>query len=221
MNSHASGIFPARPALLLCLLLSSLSAVASDIYGFVDGEGVAHYSNVPDSGRYQLVLRNREDYVAKTDDRYRLRGSGKVSAPTELPYSELITRESSSLKLDPSLVHAVVYAESRYNPLAVSPKGAVGLMQLLPETAKRYQIEDLKRPEDNIRAGTRYLSDLLTLFDGNVSLALAAYNAGENAVIRHGNRIPPYAETRDYVPRVLRRYEEIKAALAKPGRPRV
>ncbi len=113
------------------------------------------------------------------------------------------------MKISKALVPALIYAESRYNPAARSVKGAVGLMQLLPETAARYGVPNPARSlEANLRAGTRYLSDLLQLFDDRIELALAAYNAGENAVQRYGFRIPPYRETREYVPAVLKKYRE-------------
>ena len=195
-------------SLCLAAVIAALPtmAAASDIYGFVDGEGVSHFSNVPDSSRYQLVLRNRENYAVKLDGRYQLR-STKIDTG---PFAGLIAHEAMSTRLDPMLVHAVIATESGYNARALSPKGAIGLMQLMPETAKRYRVTDLYQPEANIRAGTRYLSDLISMFGGDISLALAAYNAGENAVLRYGRKIPPFAETQDYVPRVLRKYEELK-----------
>lgn len=125
------------------------------------------------------------------------------------PFTELIQNAAYDAALDPALVHALIYVESRYNPAARSPKGAVGLMQVLPETASRYGVVDPARSlEANLRAGTRYLSDLLQIFDSRLDLALAAYNAGENAVLRYGLRIPPYPETRAYVPAVLAKYRE-------------
>jgi soluble lytic murein transglycosylase-like protein len=105
--------------------------------------------------------------------------------------------------VDPALLHAVVTVESGYNARALSPKGAVGLMQLMPDTARRYAVGDIWDPVDNVRGGARYLRDLLGMFNDNLSLAIAAYNAGEKAVIRYGHRIPPYSETQNYVPKVL------------------
>lgn len=132
------------------------------------------------------------------------------------PFTQLIQSAAHDAALDPALVHALIYVESRYNPAARSPKGAVGLMQVLPETASRYGVVNPARsPEANLRAGTRYLSDLLQMFDSRLDLALAAYNAGENAVQRHGLRIPPYPETRAYVPAVLAKYREWQ----EPARP--
>jgi hypothetical protein len=133
------------------------------------------------------------------------------------PFSELIQHAAHDAALDPALVHAVIAVESGYNSVARSPKGALGLMQLMPETAARYGVrerEATRSPAANLRAGTLYLSDLLLLFDGRLDLALAAYNAGENAVFRYGQRIPPYRETQLYVPAVLARYRELQEPLA-------
>jgi len=116
--------------------------------------------------------------------------------------------------VDHNLVHAVISAESGYNPTAVSRKGASGMMQLMPDTAKRYGVPNVLNPVDNIYGGVRYLKDLLAMFKGDVRLALAGYNAGENAVIRAGNRIPPYPETEQYVPKVLDFYKKFRARTA-------
>lgn len=125
------------------------------------------------------------------------------------PFAKLIDGAAREAALDPALVHAVIFVESGYNPAARSPKGAVGLMQVLPETASRYGVTDPGRsPEANLKAGTLYLSDLMRLFDSRIDLALAAYNAGEKAVLRYGQRIPPYRETQLYVPAVLAKYHE-------------
>lgn len=129
--------------------------------------------------------------------------------PGHKRFSLLINDAARRTALDPALVHALIAVESGYNPDALSPKGAVGLMQVLPETASRYGVADpASSPEANLRAGTRYLSYLMVLFESRVDLALAAYNAGENAVLRHGNRIPPFRETQRYVPAVLKRYSD-------------
>lgn len=125
------------------------------------------------------------------------------------PYAELIGRAARDAALDPALVHAVIHVESRYNASARSPKGALGLMQVLPETAARYGVSDATRSVAlNLSVGTRYLRDLMSMFDNRLDLVLAAYNAGEKAVERHGMRIPPYPETRRYVPAVLEKYAE-------------
>jgi len=125
------------------------------------------------------------------------------------PFAAQIQNAAREAAVDQALVHAVIFVESRYNPAARSPKGAIGLMQVLPETAARYGVTNPGfSPEANLQAGTRYLSDLMQLFDNRLDLVLAAYNAGENAVLRYGQRIPPYRETQLYVPAVLAKYRE-------------
>lgn len=127
----------------------------------------------------------------------------------EQPYAIQVQRAALAANLDPALVHAVIFVESGYNQAARSPKGAIGLMQLMPDTALRYGVRDpAKSPEANLKAGTLYLRDLMRQFGNRLDLVLAAYNAGENAVVRYGQRIPPYAETRAYVPAVLSKYRE-------------
>jgi len=136
----------------------------------------------------------------------------------KMPYSALVWGAARQTSLDPALVHAVIFVESRYDAAARSPKGAIGLMQVLRETAARYGVADPARsPEANVTAGTRYLQDLMQLFDGRLDLVLAAYNAGENAVVRYGHRIPPYRETQLYVPAVLAKYREWQEP-APPGK---
>jgi len=123
----------------------------------------------------------------------------------------LIEAAAQASQLEPALIHAVIAAESGYNPSALSPKGAVGLMQLMPQTAKRYSVTNPLDPLQNIQGGARYLRDLLRMFNNDLKLALAAYNAGENAVMKYGNRIPPFPETLAYVPRVLSYYRMYRA----------
>jgi len=118
-----------------------------------------------------------------------------------------------------ALVHAVIDAESSYDPDAISPAGAVGLMQLMPETARRFGVTDRRDPDQNLQGGTHYLGILLGMFDGNLTLALAAYNAGENAVLRYGRTIPPYRETQLYVRKVLDFYRGYKNRLPQPAAP--
>jgi soluble lytic murein transglycosylase len=127
------------------------------------------------------------------------------------PLEGAVERIAAEHALSPELIRSVIEVESNYNPYAVSPKGALGLMQLIPATARRFGVADVFDPIDNIRGGARYLSYLLTLFNGNYPLALAAYNAGEGAVARYGG-VPPYAETRQYVERVGRKLERARRA---------
>lgn len=126
--------------------------------------------------------------------------------------SKTVDRVAQETQLSPQLIHSVIGVESNYDPYAVSPKGAFGLMQLIPSTARRFGVSDVFDPADNIRGGARYLKYLLELYKGDNALALAAYNAGEGAVARYGG-IPPYAETRSYVTRVRQRLEN--AAITK------
>jgi soluble lytic murein transglycosylase-like protein len=137
------------------------------------------------------------------------RRSTTVAQIADQPFAAEIDKAARESALDPALVHALIYVESRYQPTARSPKGALGLMQVLPETAIRYGVANVEHSVDaNLKVGTRYLRDLLVLFEGHLDLALAAYNAGENAVLRYGQRIPPYRETREYVPAVIAKYRE-------------
>jgi soluble lytic murein transglycosylase-like protein len=126
------------------------------------------------------------------------------------PYLPYIQEASRMYQLPSALIHAVISVESNYNPLARSPKGANGLMQLMPATAKRFGLANHWDPRQNILTGSRYLRWLLDFFDQDLSLSLAAYNAGEGAVMRAGRRIPPYAETVNYVPKVLAIYQKFR-----------
>ena len=119
--------------------------------------------------------------------------------------------------LDPLLVRALIRAESNFDPRAVSPKGAVGLMQLMPQTAQRYGVENRFDPVQNVEGGVRYLRDLIAMFEGNLTLALAAYNAGEGAVLKYGRRVPPYPESQQYVVRVRGFYDRFRHASRPPS----
>jgi len=126
-----------------------------------------------------------------------------IKAADMVKYDQIISKASRKYNVDAALIKAIIKTESNFDHRAVSPKGAQGLMQLMPQTAYALQIEDSFHPENNIEGGTRYLRYLLDLFEDNLPLALASYNAGENAVIKHNNNIPPYKETEAYVQRVL------------------
>ena len=166
--------------------------VSADIYKYEDAEGVIHLTNVPsDTGvKYTLLMREKRVLFNK-----------KISVDMS-KYDHLIAKASKKYNVDSALIKAVIKAESNFNHRAVSPKGAQGLMQLMPKTASSLQVQDSFHPEKNIEGGVRYLRYLLQYFNGSLPLALAAYNAGENAVIRYGG-IPPYPETQTYVQRVL------------------
>ncbi|MCX5913964.1 MAG: lytic transglycosylase domain-containing protein [Deltaproteobacteria bacterium] len=180
-------------ALALTLLLPSQTL--ADIYKYVDEEGVIHFTNVPTDGKFKLFYREKPVHF-----------QSELGLQLE-KYDHLIFKASEKYNVEYNLIKAVIKAESNFNPQAVSRAGARGLMQLMPKTAYAYQVQDSFEPESNIEAGVRYLRYLLNLFQGNLHLALAGYNAGENAVIKNKG-IPPYPETRTYVQRVLRFYQE-------------
>ena len=189
------------PWLLLLVLLGAIVKPAlADIYRYVDEDGVIHFSNVPTHYRFRLYISETKlDYRAYFDR-----------------YDRIIIRAARKHGVDNTLVKAVIRAESDFDRNAVSNKGAQGLMQLMPETAKDLAVKDSFDPHENINAGVRYLKRQLNNFENNVPLALAAYNAGENAVRRYG-RIPPYKETRTFVDRVLRYWDEF--SLNKQNKP--
>jgi soluble lytic murein transglycosylase len=160
------------------------SPAMADIYRYVDAQGVVHFTNTPTHGRWDFYRKER--------------GHGATSVRS---YQEIIQRYSNLYRLEEALVKAVIKVESDYNPSTVSVKGAQGLMQLIPETARYLRVVNAFDPNENIRGGSQYLRQMLDQFNGDLELALAAYNAGPNAVKRYGG-IPPYNETRTYVKRV-------------------
>jgi soluble lytic murein transglycosylase-like protein len=135
-------------------------------------------------------------------------------AVTPADLQDAVNRIADQHGLPPELLHSVIKVESNYNPYAVSPKGAMGIMQLIPATARRFGVEDVFDPVENIEGGARYLAYLLELYGGNYPLALAAYNAGENAVAKYGT-VPPYAETQNYIKMVAKHLEEAQKSSAK------
>lgn len=194
-------------AVSVVLTLGSTESRA-DIFSFTDERGVVHFTNLPNlDRRYKLI---RREAVASP------RPAGNWM-PTEADirrYHGIVETAARSHGVETALVHAVITAESGYNPNALSRKGASGLMQLMPDTARRYGVRNIFDPVENVHGGVRYLRDLLVMFNGDMRLAVAGYNAGENAVIRAGNRIPPYAETVAYVPKVIDFYHRFRS---RPG----
>lgn len=168
----------------------------ADIYQRRDKFGVMHFTNVPTDNRYKLVMRDSRPSPALGAARARrkIKDSGE--------FDPIIADVSRRYRVDQTLVKAVIRAESAFQPNAVSPKGARGLMQLMPGTAARHGVRNIHEPTENIEGGVQHLRMLLDRYNGNVVLALAAYNAGEGWVDQHGG-IPPFRETRDYVARVL------------------
>ncbi len=257
----ASRFASARLAFVMALLsVLGLSAepVLADIWGYVDDKGIPHFSSFQVDERYEVFLReqsepepyrvlsfNHSAATAAVPDE----AAGAAPPPRMLVYFEglssyksvqhLLQEASTKHGIDYALLQALIATESGFDSRAVSPKGAVGLMQLIPPTAERYGVKagknvsiekKLTDPVVNIRAGASYLSDLIKMFPGKIELALAAYNAGEGAVQRAGNNIPNYPETKNYVKTVMQLYGVLKPPSAKvqpianvvaPGRVRV
>jgi soluble lytic murein transglycosylase-like protein len=221
----------------LAVLLAGLALACAthlaraDIYGYTDAEGNAHFSAEKLDDRYQLFMRGDGAF-----------DSSKLTAPAAAPaapqgafqqylaqhpnlkkYEALMMQAAHDYAVELPLLKAVMAAESGFNPGAVSPKGAVGLMQVMPATAERYGLQADQRktisdkladPKTNIRLGARYLRDLMRLFPDQLALVLASYNAGEGAVQKYRNRVPPYPETQNYVKLVTQFYHLYKPAPA-------
>ncbi|MDM0113374.1 lytic transglycosylase domain-containing protein [Variovorax sp. J22R133] len=236
-------------SLLVALWVVALSpwVHAADIYGYVDARGVAHFASEPLDSRYQLFFRAGQSFdtakgvaplgrSAKRD----ARNAGVPPASQTLltlfnaspgyKIAKAALRDASRThSIDYELLQALIATESGFDSQAVSPKGAIGLMQVMPDTAQRYGVrtdargaieQKLFDPKLNISTGSRYLRDLIAMFPGQIELALAAYNAGEGAVQRAGNKIPNYPETQNYVATVLQLYAYLKptaGGIAVPG----
>jgi soluble lytic murein transglycosylase-like protein len=178
----------------LFLLAVAAPPLRAEVFAYVSERGSLVLSNLDGDRQRGTVL------VAATVD-----GQPPGAAQSwyrALPYRDEVEQAAREFGLDASLLHAVIGVESGHSAAAVSAKGAIGLMQLMPPTARRFGVADAYDPLQNIRGGARYLRYLLDLFGGDVELALAAYNAGENAVLRHGRRVPPFRETIEYVRKV-------------------
>lgn len=212
-------------ALLTIVLVAGIcwEAAWADVYKYVDGEGNVYFTDAPLKGkRYKLewhrearkLVRESQKQVLDTNRNQGLSRtpSSKSLAKRRSSYHGLVLANARRYGLSPGLLHAVIRAESAYNPSAVSSAGAQGLMQLMPNTAARYGVSDSFNPVENVRGGAAYLRFLLDMFDQDLRLALAGYNAGEGAVMKHGRQIPPYAETQGYVRKVLQYYRDEQPA---------
>jgi len=210
--------------ILLTLFLSN--EVVADIYKFTDTAGRVYYTNVnvPRNSSYKRIIRTKyytdinvprhglykpiiSTKIFRFSNSYNYHAKAHTFLGTnKKKFTDLIEQTANRYQVDAKLVHAVIQTESAYNSSAQSPKGAVGLMQLMPDTARRFGVSDRNDPDQNVDGGTRYLKHLIEMFNPNLDLAVAAYNAGENAVIRYNNSIPPYPETQNYVKQVLALY---------------
>ncbi|MEK6792083.1 MAG: lytic transglycosylase domain-containing protein [Deltaproteobacteria bacterium] len=208
VDSESSGdyVMMSAKAFLLSLILSFLfvGTASADFYSFTDENGVVHVTNVPTSRNYRWMMSEKNSF-RRSLKTYNRKG-----------FEEMIEAAAQRHGVDPSLAKAVVKAESDYNANAVSVDGAKGLMQLMPETARLAGVKDIHDPVENVEGGMRHLSRLIKMFATDVRLAIAAYNAGEKAVLKYAG-IPPYAETREYVRRVMHYQKIYKAQAARRG----
>lgn len=201
---------PAVPVITcLAAVLAGVQPAHADIYQYTDARGTITLTNVPNDPRFHRIITDAprpRTFVSRQE------------------LEPVIARHSRQHRLHPALIRAVIKAESDFDPTAISRAGAVGLMQLMPQTAVQMDVQDVYNPDQNIGGGTKYLRQLLDRFDGNLPLALAAYNAGETAVERYQN-LPPFEETRRYVKKVLRYYRTFlfneRVTPLAPARPRV
>ena len=229
-----------QPAYLLTLmLLFSQQTAHADVWGYIDAKGVAHFAAERVDERYELFFKGGESFDTEKGVSAKRSGESGAGSPNVvakspanakiLAYFDVSTNykavrhhmrdAAKTHNVDFELLQAIIVAESGFDHLAVSPKGAIGLMQLMPETAKRFgvkadknkSVEDkLRDPKTNINAGAKYLRKLITMFPGKLELAIASYNAGEGAVQKYGNTIPPYKETQNYVKTVVQTFLAIK-----------
>jgi soluble lytic murein transglycosylase-like protein len=189
----------------MALSLSLSLPAAADIYKYVDKHGRVILTDKPENAQYKRLVRTWKGWEEQksriaTEDFYKNRER----------YTSTINYYANLHRISHALLHAVITAESAYDPNAISRAGAVGMMQLMPTTAKRFGVQNRRNPSDNINGGTRYLVELLQMFNNDLTLALAAYNSGENTVKEYGYKVPPYKETRNYIRKVIEYYTEYK-----------
>jgi hypothetical protein len=219
--------------LALCLA----PAAHAEVWGYVDDKGVAHFATEKVDERYELFFRGEGTFDTSAGVIKTPRAVAVPTAPPKLlaffevspSYKQVkhhLREASSRHGIDYELLQALIATESGFDAAAVSPKGAVGLMQIMPATAQRYGVTGDKKfpvekkltdPRTNVATGARYLRDLMQMFPGQLELALAAYNAGEGAVLRAGRKIPNYPETQNYVKTVMQLYTVLKPPSMAPG----
>ena len=202
-------------AFAILLSGAGLASVAkAEIYRFVDEAGVVHFSNIPDDSRYKPIegtakKKKKPKPQKAVSKKKRTQKKRRVARRVVDDYDEHISEAALRFNIPEPLIRAVIAVESNFNHKAISHAGAQGLMQLMPPTAAEMGVEDSFDPRQNILGGTRYLRLLANMFDGDLVLTLAGYNAGQKAVTKHGD-IPPYNETQRYVRRVLQLYYHYK-----------
>lgn len=197
------------PIILIVLLILSAASAAeaqSEVYTYVDEDGVVHFTDMPKAGAKSFLLGDRVMNV-------RARGFYKGSLTRAVPYADLFNQAAERYGLDAELLAAIAQVESSFNPKAVSNKGAKGVMQLIDSTAAAYGVTDVFDPAQNIDGGSRHMRDLLAAFNGDLTLALAAYNAGRTAVNRYGG-VPPYSETRRYLKKISDIYGDLDSEIS-------
>ncbi len=226
LRPNTRGAMCSVPAVVMTALACAmpLTAAADTIYSYTDADGVVHFTSKPGAPNAKLYLRSEPRNPAPGGVRPGVipfspqdRDLSRYSR-----YDEPIRQAATLYQIPEALVRAVIKVESDYDPRAVSYAGARGLMQLMPETAERLGVRDIGDPRENIFGGVRYLRLLANMFNGDLDYTVAAYNAGENAVIQHGG-VPPYAQTRDYVVKVTKYYRRyrtvsdvVEASIASP-----
>jgi soluble lytic murein transglycosylase-like protein len=203
------------PLFLIFCLLSTVGPSYAGIYRYEDENGVIHFTNCPGDSKFKLFIRESKKDVGGEETPSNPPAPTKEASIKEAPikdathFDSLISEFSKKYELDFALIKAIIRAESGFNPFAISRKGAKGLMQLMPQTALRMNVSNIFNPRENIDGGVRYFKYLLSLFNNDLRLSLAAYNAGENLVLEL-RTIPPYRETVNYVQRVLNFYQSYK-----------
>ncbi|WP_342243854.1 lytic transglycosylase domain-containing protein [Pseudomonas sp. OTU5201] len=202
------------PALVLFSIFATTAVEArADIYQVVSANGAIMLTNIHRTDRKLVRVARERPVQAKAPSLVKPVRKGPLKAPR---YSLIVAQAAFEYDLPAELLHAVITTESNYDPTAVSPKGAAGLMQLMPGTARDLGVHDVFDPTANVRGGARYLKRMMKLFGNDLSLALAAYNAGPGAVLAYNRAIPPYPETQRYVPSVLRHYQRLQADAKRP-----
>lgn len=189
--------------MLVFLAVITCNSAQADVYIDLSKTDEISINNIRSEQSYTVKIEEQVDVQSVTDVL-----SENIMSARKLPFNREVMFAANETAVDPALIHAVITVESKHNPHATSNRGAYGLMQLMPSTARRFKVLNKNDPKQNILAGAKYLRELLDLFKGDLQLTLAAYNAGPAAVQKYGDRIPPYSETLNYVPKVLKYYRQ-------------